>query len=328
MLYYRNQPSLIQRGVVAWNTSVFQASNPFLEGGKIVISNVISNLETHLLNLMLISAVPTIGGKELREQTKLSNSLFSYHMTKLTRAGFVTHSFSSGCKFYTLTDKGRLQISSDGLKPPLTGLHNIGFKFKILKQPAVSFGKPTGPANMGKLRGYWKDAYFYRTKHFLVVRPIPKGERMPGADAFKLREQARDNAWVIAQELCQRYDMSLGQAEDEAKGEWATLDIVAEHMEASVRTPDAIIDRSLGEGEIDFKNPKAAMEYLKLPLRVAQMEETMAKMLALQESGNQLLVGYGQALNAHIPALMGITKVTNRLDKILSQKSIHEFLRK
>lgn len=297
--------------------------------------NSSSNFNSKILTFIVSHEGEPVPLPSIRKAFNMSSPAMSYHVKQLCSDKLIEMTAHEGCKFFKATEAGRIKIVSQGLRPPLTGLHAIGFKFPITRQPALPFGKPIALANNTQFRGWFKDAYYCRTTKHLVIRPIPKGDRMPGVDPFKLREMARDKAIVIAQELASRYDMGLGLPEDEAKGEYATSDIVAEHMEVTVKTTDAIIDRSLGEGEIDWRNREAAKEYLRMPWRVAQIEQTMAKMtelLALQaeHQGNMERNIHFIAENyaAHVGVVVDVSKTMSSLNKWLqrqSQMTLREF---
>lgn len=69
---------------------------------------------------------------------------------------------------------------------------------------------------------------------------------------------------------------SLGNAE------WAVRDPVAEQLtkiNAKIDTAFARLDRSWHKGEIDWKDPRAAYEYLTMPRRLARIEAALAELM-------------------------------------------------
>ena len=278
---------------------------------------------------MLKAANPPLSGKEMRGSLGISKSLFSYHIKQLIANSFVKEEFSDGCKFYSITEEGKeytVKSFSEGLRGQVSGLHNIGFKFKILKQPSMNFGKSITLANWTKAQLWYKDAYVYRTPSYIIIRPVPKGSRMYDADPFRAKEKARDKAMFLAQELAQKYDMILDKPEEEAKGEWAVQDNVARNLQCNIKTPEEEIDDSYGTGgEIDFKDPKKAKEYLDLPIRVAKIEDAIIKMVtlvALQAEHQGRMATDLHYVAENYKSHVGVVVKLNRL---LSQKSLRDY---
>lgn len=76
--------------------------------------------------------------------------------------------------------------------------------------------------------------------------------------------------------------MRLGRPEPHGNPEWAFWDPIAEKLtkiHAKIDTTLASQNRSWHRGEIDWKDPRAAYEYLTMPRRLARIEAALAELM-------------------------------------------------
>lgn len=283
-----------------------------------------------ILTHIVFSKHLPISSGELRETLGLSRQLFNYHINRLIGKGLVRIAVKDTQNFYEPTSNGKDCFNGNsivGVSKPILALHNIAFKFKIIK------GKPFRLKHSVKLRGWNKyhcffDGYYIeKTPGSLIIAPTRKGERIEGTDPFELQQKARDKAIQIAQYFTDRYDLTLARPKVCRKPHFGVQDPVAKAIKHEITTEEAKIDDSeCNGGEIDLLSPQAASDYLKMPAKVRSLDEKLDKIADLMIKQGEQIEIYGKHLNAHIPVLRGMDKLLRKLTARIDQKNIREFI--
>jgi hypothetical protein len=159
-------------------------------------------------------------------------------------------------------------------------LEHCGFKYEVLEEPRleIHWKKVVELRNWQQFIGSCCGLTIQRNpKHLVIYADVLEGE-----NPFQLLLQARDECDHLASYLESKFKMRLGRPEPLGNAEWAVWDPVAEQLtkiNAKVDTALARLDRSWHKGEIDWKDPRAAYEYLTMPGRLARIEATLAELL-------------------------------------------------
>jgi biotin operon repressor len=290
---------------------------------------------------MLYGGENPFPGPTIRARLNLSKPRLTYHIKQLTDSGLVVLAFKDGCNFYELTEHGKamgVKIPSGSLIAPHFGLHNIAFKFRILDGQPFKLKETVSLRGWDKNQGWVKNCYVFRTNGHLVIHPIPKGSRLYGSDSFLLQQRARDKAISIAAYLANKHNLRLGEPIQSREPHFAIEDMVAKSMDAQVSTPEYHIDDSeTTGGEIDFRNPKTANDYIRSLTGagdgIARLEATVTKLtevLALQAEAQANLtrdVHYiAENYRSHVKIVEITARVLDKLDARLSQRNLRGYL--
>ncbi len=186
-----------------------------------------------------------------------------------TRSGDLIKKDRGTVILYRLTQAGSTflaGIESDVVGPKIR-LHNVYYKYPILKEPRISIDwHSVEMSNWTQLVG---------TELGLSVRKNPHSvevvcSTVDGNDPFELLLLARDEADNLASHLEAKFRMLLGRPTLSRKPHFGISDPVAGTLSNyyELSTDVGRIDASLGIGEIDWFTPIAAAEYLRMPKRV------------------------------------------------------------
>lgn len=195
----------------------------------------------------------------------ISKQLCHYYIKKLERSGFIRREVRSSCVFYSLTERVKDVLDRFeqglGLADREIRLHNVVFKFSILKKPRlpIDWPKVVAMRNWNQLIG---------TERQLTVRKNPDSlEVFPdvvyGTDAYELFAIARDEAMRLARYLESKFQMKLSETPTVSRRpHFGVYDRIADMLPYQFSDDVAKIDRSEGAGEIDFYDPEDVKNYL------------------------------------------------------------------
>jgi len=159
-------------------------------------------------------------------------------------------------------------------------LEHCGFKYPVLQEPRIEihWKKVVELRNWRQFIGSCCGLTIQRNPNHLVIY----ADVLEGENPFELLLLARDECDHLATYLESKFQMRLGRAEPLGNAEWAVWDPVAEQLtriNAKIDTALARLDRSWHRGEIDWKDPRAAYEYLTMPRRLARIEAALAELM-------------------------------------------------
>jgi hypothetical protein len=261
-------------------------------------------------------------------------------MKSLLAAGLVRETAYEGCKFWELSEQGKevgVQNLSVGVTGPTLGLHNIAFKFKLGGVADIRLKKSIPMRHWTRYQCFLDGHNVELTTKHLLIWPIRRDERIWGKDAFFLRQRARDKAISIAQVFAARYKLTLGPPEISRRPHFGVMDPVAKQLDArGIQVSNELggNDDSLhnGSGELDLYTPESGDAYIRLPGKVAHMENTLERVaeqmavIADQEARTAAQMGvYAEHLKAHTTFIKGAASIMKKLDARLSQRSLGEF---
>ncbi len=217
----------------------------------------------------------------------LSRQHTQYYIKKLEEAGLIYRDKRSNVVFYELTTRGtNLLKSCEGRVYPgeLQRLDKCQVSFKILREglyPDRDF-KKVEMVNWTALLGLESGVKVRHTsKSWIIHVPVIRGKNP--AEVYGL---AMNLATQVAIGLAKKYGVVLGQGEF-IGGELAVEDPVAQFFGRffTVRTKDCKIDHSWNEGELEHLTKDAVQDYLQMPKRVKDIENTLG---VLAQSINKL----------------------------------------
>lgn len=245
---------------------------------------------------------------------KLGISRFAVYrmIKKLEKAGLVEKKMRIAYKAIGITDAGKTAINrqkvrnrSVGLRGDFLGLHNIGFRFNILRGFQPPNLKTRSMRNWSASQYNCRTHYAEITTKSVIIMPIPRGQRWYGKDPFELQQRARDKAVEISQKIAQKYNLELGPPELSRKPHFAVNNAVTRLFKGmELDTPKYKIDESEGKGgEIDFYAPDDAKAFIDamtgLPGRMDAVEGAVLKLTPAIDA-------LTEQLNVHLPAIRGL----------------------
>ena len=269
---------------------------------------------------------------------KLGISRFAVYriIKKLEKAGLVEEKMRTAYKAIGITDAGKTAINrqkvrnrSVGLRGTFLGLHNIGFRFNILRGFQPSNLKTRSMRNWSASQYNCRTHYVEITTKSVIIMPILRGQRWYGKDPFELQQRARDKAVEIAQKIAQKYNLELGPPELSRKPHFAINNAVTRLFKGmELNTPKYKIDESEGKGgEIDFYAPDDAKAFIDtmmdMPNQIKALTSTftekvippiekLAQQIELHLEATRTWKDSAVALNQTVGGLADTLKALNR----------------
>jgi hypothetical protein len=215
--------------------------------------------------------------------------LAHYYVRKLTRMGWIRQEVRSAGSFYVILQPGQRFLDTyekHAVSAGLVRLEHCGWQYPVLSEPRVpiEWTKVVGMRNWNQYIGSCCGLTIVRNPRSLVIY----ADTLQGENPFELLTLARDECDRLASHLENRFQMKLGRPEPLGNPEWAVLDPVSEQLtrfSGKISTPLGRMDRSWRRGEIDWKDPRAAYDYLMMPIRLARMEAILAELLQARRDG-------------------------------------------
>lgn len=289
----------------------------------------VKNLTKKIFTLICFSKEQPVSSSEIREKFNLSKQALYYHTKKLLDSGFIKETMKDYCSFYEPTENGKtvgVKKLSVGVIDQLIGLHNIGFKFKILSGKDFTLKRTTHLRGWKKYHCSYKGCYVEKTPSHLIIVPFLRGERMYGTDPFELQNRATSKAISVAQDFVDRYDLRLSDPEICRKPHFAVQDPLTKFFKQEITTDEEKADDSEGTGgERDIFTPQKAKAYFALPGKVDRMEETMEKMVELMGEQNKNIAVFAEHMKSHSLFIEKSASILKSLDTRLKQRRMGEF---
>ena len=208
-----------------------------------------------------------------------SRATIHYHVKRLKKMGYIELKSRDAITIYRVTQAGKsflVGIESRVWRGRVLRLHNVYFKYPVLRQPLVPVvWRKVELTNWTQLVG--TELGFRVRKNPRSVEVIAKV--VEGKDPYELLLRARDEADRVAAHLESKFGMQLGRPRLSRRPHFGIYDRVAGSYSKYFQLSDDVakIDESEGQGEIDWLDPEHAKEYLLMPGRVQQLERTVGE---------------------------------------------------
>ncbi len=214
---------------------------------------------------------------QIARKLRTTEAHIYYYLRKLENAGLIRRIFRDVYVKYEVTQLGLnfLTRCDKTSKHRIIRLHNIAFKFPILKEPDVKidWDKVKGMKNWIRYIGKEAGVTVELTSKHVIIYPEP----LQGDDPYKLLLMAYERANFTVSLLEQKYGMQFGRGELCRKPHFGIFDPVLSKITRYFQLNDdcAKLDESKGCGEIDWLSPEAAKEYLLMPIRVRELQSIL-----------------------------------------------------
>lgn len=223
--------------------------------------------------------------------------LVHYYVRKLAGMGWIRREVRSAGSFYQLLQPGQNFLATFEKRASsarFVRLEHCGWQYPVLEEPRVpiEWRKVVAMKNWNQYVGSCCGLTIVRNPRGLVIF----ADALEGENPFELLALARDECDRLAGHLEGRFQMKLGRPTPLGNPEWAVLDPVSEQLtrfSGKISTPLGRMDRSWRRGEIDWKDPRAAYDYLMMPIRLARIETILAELLQARRDGQRRMGSSG-----------------------------------
>jgi predicted transcriptional regulator len=221
---------------------------------------------------------------EIGRAQKWSKQHVGYYVKKLEKAGLIRRLKRSTFGDYELTERGQsFLISCEGVlfSSGVFRLHRCFFKFPILREGVYLSGdfRRLEMVNWTALLGLEQGVKVRKTTSSRIVHVETLYGRSPG----ELITSAKNLADKVAKGLMNKYSCTLGEVTINKRHELGVDDPVAILLNRyfTAITPKRVIDDSLGEeeGELDHLGRDSAVNYLRMPERIKNIERQLESVL-------------------------------------------------
>ena len=207
----------------------------------------------------------------------LSKQHIHYYCRRFVELGYLRRQEGSPV-FYSITGTGQrfLTRCEGGLGGGgrLFRLHNVCLKFPVLVGPGVPVDwRKVAMQNWERWVGSELGLKVeLTTGHVLVYADVVEGR-----NPFELLLYAFQECDRLADYLESKFRMKLGRPALARDPHWAIMDPVAGEVTRylAVSGPSGKMDRSEGLGEIDWLDPKSALDYLMMPATLSNLEREL-----------------------------------------------------
>jgi DNA-binding MarR family transcriptional regulator len=217
---------------------------------------------------------------QIAVKLKWSKQHVNYYVQKLKQAGLIFKEKHSNIAIWGLTAKGT-KVLTEGesvLHSSFTfRLHNCFFKYPIKQEGCYESAnlKQVEMQNWTALLGLEMGVSVKKTTQFWIVHL----DVIRGKDPDSLVLQAKDVADKVAVSLMHKYRVVLGEGVVSPHYELACDDplvgVLSKYVCLSVGNRMVDDSEDTGRGEIDHIGRDAALEYLRMPERVKDVDEKM-----------------------------------------------------
>lgn len=218
---------------------------------------------------------------EIRKWYGWSRQRLYYYIDKLKKADIIRLKVRDRISLYELTEKGKnfynrhVSYLTSGIR-----LHNIEFIADIegwIPSQEKEW-KMNGLVNRLKRETNCTIIWNHQNIRFLV-------SSLFGKDAFSLFEESKEIVKNIIKNLELEFGIKISGLKLNRKPHFAIKSPIAEEFSKSLEltTDDAKLDASEGYGEIDYFTPEGADSFIKMPSRIAQLEEHLVKQTEIMD---------------------------------------------
>lgn len=274
----------------------------------------------HILDKIRLGRTPI----EIAKKWGWDRQRMRYHIKKLERSGFIRLKTRTSMNIYEITDQGKkFYTGSVGAWSEGLSLHHIEYSYPILKDGNMDKDKVWSANGVGM--------WFKRMDSKSSVSGNPRSvqikvQSLVGKDPYQLVDEAKNIADRTSEVLKSR-GFELGQGRQSKKPHFEMLDPIAKTLAKSIqlRSDEGEIDES-GDGNREVYTPESADAYLKMPMRLAKVEEVVVKfgeeitpaltwMTKNIESHRDVLGGMGETLKGINVAIQELRDAVKELKR-------------
>jgi predicted transcriptional regulator len=270
-------------------------------------SNVKINVKTKfllhdILNKLALGMYPSL----IAERFGWRRQRIHYYISKLISLGLIQEKFRSSIKIYELTSECKNFIT--GCNQLLTfniRLHNVSYSYPIVKNSTMPYDKEIS------VLGYWNkqikrinNVTIEKTTQHIIIHV----GSLIGSDPFELLNKARSMADEIRILLEKDLGFQLGDPVLSRKPHFAVQDPIANKIvnHVQISTDQAKLDASEGLGELEYFDPQAVDNYIKLPEKVAALEKHLIKQTHIMDQ-------FSKNIELHLAVLSEIRDAVKKL---------------
>lgn len=283
--------------------------------------------------------------KAMQENMKIKRKNLEYHLKKLETAGLIRKVPGTKPLFFELTEAGKQHIAnkgqnlSVGIRTPLIKIHNFSVEMPLVRDVSQGFWEKSWELNnwiksFKDLQGLGVSVertpktvtINFRPQEvreenitplifngvFSIVGHLAKNGVEVNPWGMKISRQEYASDQPLVKPLTDRgvtYRQSLGRPVQKI----FTTD--------PEREAAAWLDHSQGRPEVDTNDLAYAKDVIRMPAAITEIRELTTMSFEFQKV-------YTENLKLHMGVMNKILKVTAKLDRQLSQRSIREFLRR
>lgn len=309
-----------------------------------------TEVSQHETSMVLRLLAKGFYAKQIAVKLRKSQATIHRHIQKLKKLGFLTEKARTSCKIYEVSEHGETAIKTPEVSPFLVGYEDpsqsisLGVHYTAYI-PIIKAG--ITPANFWDTVNEKLNNTVQKFKKFrlagITVRETSKGIEVHALHR-KLRSQKDiytliNNVviWVMGNFSQFGYELDIqhfrvtdihwtlgGKAITPSieKCERATMSLNRFRAKITPRDQNqpakAWIDAS-PEPNFETNDLTYAEMFLRMPM-------VLGELVKIQKRQAGLMATYATHLNAHIPVLTGMNTMLKKLDRILSQRKIKEFL--
>lgn len=267
---------------------------------------------------------------ELQQAFGVSKQAVNKRMKRLAALGFIEKIKGAENIYKFHTQQGSSTSFSEGVTIPHIRSHAIGFKAKLYHE-----GLPLKLQNQralnnwllseGKIDGLTVQK---TTKHLIVW-----AKEIRGANARENERKALNMVWPVFQKLAERYDLEIGLPELVQKPHHAVISTMHKRIAQQVLSNVGTVSNNEGfiddsektGGEIEVTTADHADIILNSGKVLSEIRGLLIQTVGLQQQQARQISDYATHLNAHIPVLRKMSKLIDKLDKRIGQRSLKEF---
>lgn len=253
---------------------------------------------------------------QIAKKHRVSKATINRKINLLIKEDLIVPQIYTSYKTYTLTDKGlRVQHSeyhdkggSIGQKeiPNKCRLHNVAWAFNVKDNISIPYEKAVN------IRG-WSKYILRKTSENVTVEfwnePKPTFHvyihRLFGNNAFELEKKSMAMAMDVIKGIMTEFkiNVDISSMRLTRKPHYAFDDRFAEEFSkhSTFSSDTAKIDRSEGNGELEFTEPSSAQKYIDMPKNVNEL-------LMLQQNQILIMDSFTKQLAIHLEAINGLNK--------------------
>jgi len=298
--------SALKKNYSAEGKNSNSTSNPGLN----VKNNVKTAVKTNfLLHELLQLLAKEMYGTEIAKKFGWSRQKLHYYISKLKKLGLIHEKVRSSMILYELTPECKSFIT--GCNKFYNGairLHNISYSLEILQDADMPHDKEIS------VLGYWNkqikrlsDATIEKTTKHIIIHI----KSLVGSDPYELINKSRTTVEELRIILEKSFKFKLGDPMLIRKPHFAVMDPLANKIvkHIQVSTEEAKLDASEGLGELEFFDPVSVDNYIKMPQKIAELENHLIKQTEIMDQ-------FSKNLELHLQVLQEIRDAVKEMKKI------------
>ena len=260
----------------------------------------------HILDKIRLGRTPI----EIAKKWGWSRQRMRPYIKKLERSDFIRLRTRTSMNIYEITDQGKkFYTGSVGAWSEGLSLHHIEYYYPIIKDGSLDKDKVWSANGV--------EMWFKRMDSKSSVSGNPRSvqikvQSLVGKDPYQLVDEAKNIADRTAGVLKSR-GFELGQGRQSKKPHFEMMDPIAKTLARSIqlRSDEGEIDES-GDGNREFYTPESADAYLKMPIRIKELEEHLIRQTEIMDK-------FSKQIELHLSVLTKIGNAVEGLEKTVRE---------